>query len=81
MKAYKLDDIWNQDHTKTFMALKARLISEPVLSAPRYDGTPFILTTDGCKDAFTGVLAQRIKTTLPGGKEVNQLHPIAFASK
>src|ERR1700678_1765551 len=81
MKSFKLEDQWTADHTKTFMALKARLISEPVLSVPVYDGTPFILTTDGSKDAFAGVLAQRIKTTLPGGKEVTRLHPIAFASK
>ena len=81
MKAFKLEDHWMADHTKTFIALKARLISEPVLSAPVYNGTPFILTTDGCKDAFAGILAQRIKSTLPGGKEVTRLHPIAFASK
>jgi hypothetical protein len=81
MKAFKLKDTWTANHTKTFLALKARLISEPVLSAPVYDGTPFVLTTDGCKDAFAGVLAQRIKSTLPGGKEVTRLHPIAFASK
>lgn len=81
MKGFKLKDIWKADHMKTFLALKARLISEPVLSAPVYDGTPFILTTDGSKDAFAGVLTQRIKTTLPGGKEVTRLHPIAFASK
>ena len=81
MKTFKLADIWTANHTKTFLNLKARLISEPVLSAPVYDGTPFILTTDGCKDAFAGVLSQRIKTTLPGGKEVTRLHPIAFASK
>ena len=81
MKAFKVKDLWTPDHTKTFLILKARLISEPVLSAPIYDGTPFILTTDGCKDAFAGVLSQRIKSTLPGGKEVTRLHPIAFASK
>jgi hypothetical protein len=81
MKGFKLKDIWKADHMKTFLALKARLISEPVLSAPVYDGTPFILTTDGSKDAFAGVLTQRIKTTLPGGKKVTRLHPIAFASK
>src|SRR5271168_1467285 len=81
MKAYKLDGIWNQEHVRTFIALKARLVSEPVLLAPRYDGTPFILTTDGCKDTFAGVLSQQIKTTLPGGKEITRLHPIAFASK
>ncbi|KDR76581.1 hypothetical protein GALMADRAFT_43913, partial [Galerina marginata CBS 339.88] len=74
MRAYKLADIWTQEHTKTFLSLKACLISEPVLSAPKYDGTPFILTTDGCKDAFAGVLAQRIETTLPGGKVVKRLH-------
>jgi transposase InsO family protein len=81
MKAFKLKDAWTPDHTKTFINLKARLISEPVLSAPVYDGTPFILTTDGSKDAFAGVLSQRIKSILPGGKEVTRLHPIAFASK
>ena len=81
MRAFKLGDIWTADHMKAFISLKARLIAEPVLSAPVYDGTPFILTTDGSKDAFAGVLAQRIKTTLPGGKEVTRLHPIAFASK
>jgi hypothetical protein len=81
MKTFNLKELWTPDHTKTFLNLKARLISEPVLSAPVYDGTPFILTTDGCKDAFAGVLAQKIKTTLPGGKEVMRLHPIAFASK
>lgn len=36
---------------------------------------------DGCVDAFAGVLVQETKTTLPGGKEVTCLHPIAFASK
>ena len=81
MRGFKLKDQWTAKHTKTFMDLKARLISEPVLSAPVYDGTPFILTTDGSKDAFAGVLSQRIKSTLPGGKEVTRLHPIAFASK
>jgi hypothetical protein len=81
MRTFNLKDLWMAEHTKTFIALKARLISEPVLSAPVYDGTPLILTMDGSKDAFAGVLAQRIKTTLPGGKEVTHLHPIAFASK
>ena len=77
---FKLKDLWKPEHTKTFIALKARLISEPVLSAPVYNSTPFILTANGSKDAFAGVLSQRIKSTLPGGKEVTQLHPIAFTS-
>ena len=81
MKAYKLGEVWTAEHTKTFMALKSKLISEPVLSAPQYDGTPFILTTDGSTDAFAGVLSQKVTTSLPGGKVVKRLHPIAFASK
>jgi hypothetical protein len=81
MRSFKLKEIWTANHTKMFMSLKACLISKPVLSAPVYDGTPFILTTDGSKDAFAGVLSQRIKSTLPRGKEVTCLHPIVFVSK
>ena len=81
MKGFKLNEIWDQSHMETFLSLKACLISEPILSALQYNGTLFILTTDGCKDAFVGVLAQEITTMLPGGKEVRHLHPIAFASK
>ena len=81
MKAYKLKPHRKAEHTMTFINLKARLVSEPVLTAPRFDGTHFILTMDVCKDAFAGVLSQKIKTTLPSGKEVTHLHPIGFASK
>ena len=76
MKAYKLGEVWTLEHTKTFIVLKSQLISEPVLSAPKYDGTPFIITTDSCVDMFTGVLLQKITTSLPGGKIVSRLHPI-----
>ena len=81
MKAYKLQPHWKEEHMATFVNLKARLVSEPVLMAPCFDGTHFILTTDACKDAFAGVLSQKISTTLPRGKEVTWLHPISFASK
>jgi len=81
MRAYKLQPHWKEEHTATFIALKAQLVSEPVLTAPRFDGTHFILTTDACKDTFAGVLSRKIKTTLPGSKEVIQLHPIGFTSK
>ena len=67
MKGYKLGGKWTANHTKTFLALKVKLVSEPILSAPRYDGTLFILTTDGCVNAFAGVLSQRITMMLPGG--------------
>ena len=81
MKAYKLQLHWKEEHTATFINLKAWLVSEPVLTAPCFDGTHFIFMTDACKDTFAGVLSQKISTTLPGGKEVTRLHPIGFASK
>ena len=81
MKVYKLQPHWKEDHTAMFVNLKARLVLEPVLTAPRFDGTHFILTTDACKDVFAGVLSQKVKTMLPGGKEVTRLHPMGFASK
>jgi hypothetical protein len=81
MKGYKLGDKWMAEHTKTFLMLKAKLVSEPVLSAPWYDGTPFILTMDGSTDAFAGVLSQQIIMTVPGGRTVRHLHLIAFTSK
>lgn len=81
MKAYKLKNTWTEEHSTTFMRLKSLLVSEPILRTPRFDGTPFILMTDGLKDAFAGVLLQRITTTLAGGKKVQQLHPLGFASK
>ena len=79
--AYKLDDKWTADHDSAFVKLKAVLTSEPVLRNPRWDGTPFILTTDGCKDGFGAVLAQRFSTTLANGNTVQRIHPVAFASK
>ena len=55
MKAFKLKDQWTADHTKTFIALKVQLISEPVLSAPVYNGTLPIVITDSSKDTFAGI--------------------------
>ena len=81
MRNYKLENRWTKEHTKTFIKLKGLLTSEPTLKSPRWDGTPFIITTDGSKDALAGVLAQRSETILPGGKVVSRVHPIAFASK
>ena len=81
MANYKLKEHWTNEHTKAFLALKAAMTSEPVLKGPKWDGTPFILTTDGCKDAFGAVLMQWFKTVLPSGKTITRLHPIAFASK
>ncbi|TFK16871.1 hypothetical protein FA15DRAFT_573996, partial [Coprinopsis marcescibilis] len=68
MKVHDLKSLWQEEHTRAFMTLKARLVSEPVLCAPRFDGTLFILTTDGSKDTFAGVLAQQVTITQPGGQ-------------
>ena len=73
MKAHKLQPHWKAEHTATFINLKAHLVSEPVLTAPRFHGTHFILTTDACKDAFAGVLSQKIKTTLPSVRRSSSL--------
>ena len=81
LQAVKLVNTWTKAHTKAFLALKTALTSEPVLKAPRFDGTPFIVTTDGCMDRFGGMLTQKFTETRPGGKMIQKAHPIAFASK
>ena len=81
MRNYKLAGIWTTEHDRIFVEIKRRLVSEPVLKSPLFNGTPFTITTDGSKDAFAGVLTQRITSTLPGGKKVTRLHPLGYASK
>ena len=81
MGAHRLEERWSQDHTKAFLNLKIAITSEPILRGPRWDGTPFVVTTDGCKDGFAGVLAQRSPHTKADGTVTQKLHPIAFASK
>ena len=81
LQAMKLANTWAPTHTKAFLALKTALTSEPVLKAPRFDGTPFIVTTDGCMEGFGGMLAQKFTETRPGGKTSEKSHPIAYASK
>ena len=81
MSEHKLGSVWTTAYTKAFIRLKAIITTEPVLRCPKWDGTPFIITTDGCKEGFMGVLSQHFKRTLPSGKTIEKLHPIAFASK
>jgi hypothetical protein len=81
MAGHKLESVWTVEHDKAFTHLKAVITTEPVLKGPRWDGTPFVVTTDGCKEGFAGVLVQRFKTTLPSGRIVEKLHPLVFASK
>jgi transposase InsO family protein len=81
MSNFKLKDIWTDRHTKAFLDLKAEMTGEPVLRGPKWDGSPFIITTDRSQDAFGAVLTQRFEYTLPSGKVVWRLHPLGFASK
>ena len=81
MKGHSLEGLWKKEHEHAFLRLKVALISEPVLRGPKYDGTPFVVTTDGCKYGFAGMLTQRFTTVLPNGTEKTTLHPIGFSAK
>ncbi|KIO00096.1 hypothetical protein M404DRAFT_153626, partial [Pisolithus tinctorius Marx 270] len=73
MTNYKLADKWEQKHTEAFLRLKVMLTSQPTLHAPRrYDGTPFIVTTDGCQEGFGAVLTQKTKVQVSNGKTVER---------
>ena len=81
MKGYSLKELWGRVHDQVFLRLKVTLISEPVLKGPKYNGTPFIVTIDGCKYGFAGMLMQNFITVLPNGTEKMTIHPIGFSSK
>lgn len=81
MRNFTLAHRWTDRHTTSFVTLKKILTSEPVLRRPVFDGTPFVVTTDGCKEGFGAVLAQRSSTVLANGRTVTKTHPIAYASK
>ena len=81
MKGSLLVEKWTPELDRTFVAVKAALTSEPVLRSPIYDGSPFVITTDGCMTGFMGVLSQWFKTVLASAETVRRLHPVAFTSK
>jgi hypothetical protein len=81
MRNLSLVGKWTPELNDAFLNLKRALTSEPVLRSPRYDGTPFVVTTDGCMTGFAGVLSQWHETVLANGSTVRRLHPIGFASK
>jgi len=81
MRNMSLVGKWTPELNNAFLNLKKALTSEPVIRSPRYDGTPFVVTTDGCMTGFAGVLSQWHETILPNGSSVRRLHPIGFASK
>ncbi|KAG2752851.1 hypothetical protein P692DRAFT_20677524, partial [Suillus brevipes Sb2] len=74
MSSYKLAAHWKAEHTCTFLHLKTAVTSRPVVQGPRYDGSPFVLTTDGCAEGFAAVLSQKVRTQTPEGRWVEKLH-------
>ena len=59
---------WTAKHTKAFTKLKNVLLEEPILRASKFDGTSFILITDGSKDGFGAVLTHASPLTSPTGR-------------
>ena len=66
----------NPEAVRAFNALKLALCSTPVLKDPVFDGRPFLVSTDGCKDGYGARLSQ---VFTEAGRSVE--HPIAFASR
>lgn len=81
LRDFKLAERWGDEHNKAFIDLKTALVSRPILQAPRYDGSPFVVTSDGCQEGLAAVLSQRVQMEKRPGKVVERLLPIAFASK
>ena len=81
MRNMSLVGKWTPELNNAFLNLKLALTSDPVIRSPRYDGTPFVVTSDGCMTGFAGVLSQWHDTISTNGTTVRHLHPIAFASK
>jgi hypothetical protein len=76
LRDHNLAQFWEQCHTWAFLQLKQILVSEPILKAPKFDGTPFIVTSDGCKDSFGAVLSQYFTMQLPSGDTIVRTHPV-----
>jgi hypothetical protein len=81
MKSHALAGAWGAKEQRVFLVLKISLTQEPVLKGPMFNGRPFIVTTDGSKYGFTGMLSQWHITVSADGKETRCLHPVGFASK
>lgn len=70
-KVKKEKIVWNEECEKSFIALKEKLISKPILYAPDYS-KEFVLQADASDTGVGIVLSQKI-----GGEE----HPILYLSK
>ncbi|ETW82063.1 hypothetical protein HETIRDRAFT_244556, partial [Heterobasidion irregulare TC 32-1] len=70
MQKHTFGNTWEWKHTLALLNLKTALTSKPVLRKLVFDGTPFIITTDGCQQGFGAVLTQEFTTELAGRKIV-----------
>ena len=80
-QAHKLKNQWSWEHDKGFVILKTALTSFLVLKGPKYDGSSFVITTDGCKDGFVGILSQCFKWINFKQKPQTHVHLITIALK
>jgi len=55
LQKIKLANVWGPTQKAAFLSLKKALTLEPMLKVPHFDGTPFIITSDGCQDAFSAL--------------------------
>ncbi|KIK41125.1 hypothetical protein CY34DRAFT_35444, partial [Suillus luteus UH-Slu-Lm8-n1] len=72
LRDFKLEERWEAKHTTAFLDLKAALVSRPILQAPRYDGSNFVVTSDGCQEGLAAVLSQRVRRQKSSGKWVER---------
>lgn len=63
---------WSEDCEKSFIELKCRLVTPPLLAYPDFT-KHFVLHTDASGEGLGAVLEQE--------QQDNLLHPIAFASR
>ncbi|KIK32383.1 hypothetical protein CY34DRAFT_101614 [Suillus luteus UH-Slu-Lm8-n1] len=68
MSSFKVVPYWKIEHTCAFLGLKTAITSRPVVQGPRYNGSPFVLISDGCAEEFTGVLSQKVRMQTPQGQ-------------
>ena len=80
-QAHKLKNQWSWEHNKVFVILKTALTGFLVLKGPKYDGSSFVITTDGCKDGFVDILSQCFKWISSKQKPQTHVHPITIALK
>jgi hypothetical protein len=58
LREFKLEECWTAAHTGSFLDLKAALVSQPILQVPKYNGSNFVVMSDGCQEGFAAVLSQ-----------------------